>query len=301
MKATANAWERMHAQVVETDDACAGSRRTLTAVWVVLLLMTGPAWANITGITGNVHGNPVKAYDPPRPCPWHASHYCWSQLVPTDVTLIPSPTDWFKTTLQSEYSGAEWNFYYTGGNTNMNGTFDVVYYRAYNDCPGLMGAQIEASFVPDPAGSIISDVLWIQTYRELWPGHDVSAVDDMNAGTKPGALPGPFYPYQDEDENPPRWQSGYQYDYFYDKPGDLCPVPRTVKSLHFETYAIWWDDYFNADGSITDVRGDGHHVYIHEGFTWGYELHCVPVPAPTSLALVMLGLGALGHGRRRRR
>ncbi|HON93159.1 MAG TPA: hypothetical protein PKZ07_16435 [Sedimentisphaerales bacterium] len=272
------------------------STREFSVVVGLLLFLPDLSLAGITGITGNKIGIPSLVLK--VPCPRHGTVGCWSQLVPIEVTLIADPTDWFKTTLGAEYQGDDWNFHYLGGNDNMNGTFHVEYYRAYNDCPDFMGAEIEVSFVPDPGGSLIDDVLWIQTYRETWPGHDASAVDDRNQRTRPGALPGPFYPYQDEDEDAPRWQSSYQYDYFYDKPGDPCPTPGTITSLRFETYATWWDDYFNADGSITDVGGDGHHVFIHEGFRWGYDLHCIPDPASATLAV--LGVFVVGGLRQRR-
>lgn len=188
-----------------------------------------------------------------------------------------------------------------GGNNNMSGTFNVDFYRAYNDCGGTtdrLGAEIKVAFQPT-AGSLIQDVMWVSAYRERWPGTDNSRMDDnsrLPAGQRPGTVGGPFYPFQDEDNDAAGgWQSGYQYDYFYDKPGDPCPAPGTTTSLSFETYAVWWDDTFNADGTITDVGSNGHHVFVHEGFRWGYDLTCVPAPS----TLIALAGGLLAMRRRR--
>ena len=145
--------------------------------------------------------------------------------------------------------------------------------------------------------SPIQDVLWLQTLYFTEPGKTTSYVDDRNLLIAWGNLPqqedtmyGPFYPYQDEDEDLPLWQTSYPtFDYFGDRPGVSCPEPGTSKSMYFETYACYWDDYFNADGSMTDVGGDGHNVYIHEGFYWSYQASCAPIPAPGAALLGAFG------------
>ena len=55
------------------------------------------------------------------------------------------------------------------------------------------------------------------------------------------------------------------------------------------------------DGTIVDPTADGHNVYIHEGFKWGYDLRCAPVPGAVVLGVMgfaMLGLVRLRRGRR---
>lgn len=272
----------------------------LMAAWLVIAGLAGSASANIS-LSGNTAGNPAAAS---KPCPHHAGCTCTSRLAPGEVTLIDSPSAWFQGVMNAAYGAAPWNVHYMGGNSNMNGQFNVDYYRAYNDCGNatrdLLGAEIKVTFVPDP-GSLIRDVMWVSAYRETWPGTDNSRMDDnsrLPAAQRAGTVGGPFYPFQDEDQDvvPGRWQSGFQYDYFYDKPGDPCPTPGTMTKLTFETYAVWWDDYFNADGTITDVGNDGHHVFVHEGFRWGYELTCVPTPG----SMLVAGIGLLFAAARRR-
>lgn len=289
------------------------SRRSAVRVWIdrkalkhwipaalcaLSALLIQVAWAEATTLGGNVAGAPASVG---KLCPVHTGNTCSSTLVPSSVSYIGNPTAWFISTLTSAYSGPQWNFHYVGASPNLSGTYNVDYYKAYNDCGGLMGAEIKVTFAPN-VGSTITDVLWVQAYSESWPGHSASAIDDRShlpAAKQPGALFGPFYPYQDEDEDAPRWQAGVQYDFFYDKPGDPCPAPYTTTKLLFETYACTWDDYFNADGTITDLGDPGHHVYIYDGFGWGYELHCVPEPA--TLLASLLGLGGVGAYVRRRR
>ena len=243
--------------------------REVVAVAACLAILAGSAAANIT-VTGNKAGAPPRAVK--DPCPAHGVDFsCSSTLVPSEVTLISDPTAWFKATLEAKYPGEEWVFHYMGGNDNMKGTFDVVYYEAYNECPKDLGAKIEVNFVPT-ADSLIQDVLWIQTVKTNFRGSDESLVDDRALLVSMGNLApgkevmyGPFYPFQDEDEDPPQWQADYldgapdSYDYLYDKSGFSCPTPGTTKYANFETYATWWDDYFKADGTIEDRDGDGHH------------------------------------------
>ncbi|GJQ30010.1 MAG: hypothetical protein HBSAPP03_18940 [Phycisphaerae bacterium] len=267
---------------------------------MVFGLVSFPAEGTIT-LAGNTAGNPGVAS---KACVDHPGFTCQSKLAPASVTLLESPSDWFRGVLNAAYGAPNWTIHYMGGNNNMNGQFNVDYYRAYNDCgvgDDVLGAEIKVTFVPEP-GSLINDVLWVSAYRERWPGTDNSRMDDnsrLPAGQRPGTMGGPFYPFQDEDEDvvPGRWQSGFQYDYFYDKPGDPCPTPGTTTSLYFETYATWWDDYFAADGTIVDRGEPGHHLYVHEGFSWGYELTCVPSPGAGLLA----GFGVLFASARRRR
>ncbi|HOM16357.1 MAG TPA: hypothetical protein PLQ00_03470 [Thermoguttaceae bacterium] len=259
--------------------------RAVLGGWAVLGLI-GQAAANIT-LTGNTGGNP--SYDFEVPCPAHGGFYCLSRLTPSSVTLISTPSGKFQTKMQADYPAAgNWNWSFVGGNTNMNGTFYVNYYRAFNNCPGALGAEIEVEFRPD-AGSLISDVLWIQTLEWDFRCYKETKTDDRNflielGNYTPGdhVMYGPFYPFQDEDTSPPAWQTNYQYDEFYDRPSRGCPAPGTKKYAKFETYAVWWDDSFNADGSINDLGLPGHNVFVHEGFTWGVELKCVPArrPAP---------------------
>jgi len=275
-------------------------RRAIPVVLFVLCLWLSatPATAN-TVLAGNTAGNPAAT--PPIACPKHPGNVCWSELVPKKVQLLSDCSAWFKGVLGAEYKAADgWKFNYMDGNDNMKGKFFVDTYKAYDDCAGRMGAEIRVRFIPD-ADSLIKDVLWVSAYSESWPGHAASEMDDRDRlppAKQPGAMFGPFYPFQDEDQDPPRWQTDYQYDQFYDKPGDPCPTPYTVTSLRFETYATWWDDYYNADGTITDVGNDGHNVYFHEGFKWGYDLHCVP--EPLTMAGLFLGLAGVGGYLRRR-
>ncbi|CAG0976743.1 hypothetical protein PHYC_01543 [Phycisphaerales bacterium] len=277
---------------------CTKNRFGAAAAAVVVVWSAGAALGNIV-MSGNTAGNPPSVT---RDCEVHPGNRCTSTLSPGSVELIQTPSAWFQGILNAAYAAPAWQVHYMGGNSNMNGQFNVDFYRAYNECgPGdrdFLGAEIKVNFVPD-AGSLINDVMWVSGYRERWPGTDRSRMDDnTRLANRAGTVGGPFYPYQDEDQDvvPGRWQSGYQYDYFYDKPGDPCPTPGTVTSLYFETYATWWDDYFNADGTITDVGNNGHHVWVHEGFRWGYELTCVPAPGSMALA----GLGILAIARRRR-
>jgi len=276
----------------------AQARLTVTIVGCFLTLLGGRASANIA-LTGNIAGKPAEVR---KKCPVHPGNICSSTLVPTNVSLISQPTEWFKQILGKKYSGKEWHFRYVGGNENIKGKFDVKYYRAYNDCPGLLGAKIKVDFVPD-ATSLIQDILWVQAVDTNFRGKQESLIDDRALLVEMGNLPdpphnqvmyGPFYPYQDEDEDPPRWQTDYvlpsggSYDYFYDKPGFSCPTPGSSKYAKFETYAVWWDDYFNQDGTIVDVDNDGHWVYVHEGFSWGFKLACVP--EPLTMLCILLGI-----------
>lgn len=263
-------------------------RTVLVLLSAVLLPLGSTAYANVT-LTGNVDGNPKVV--PKDPCPRHgAKCTCLSRLSPGKVTKIATPSNWFQNKIQADYPAADnWNFHFVGGNANLNGKFDVKFYRAYNDCPGSMGAEIEVEFQPD-AGSLIDDVIWSQALEWDFRCYKETKMDDLSflkelgnytAGDK--VMGGPFYPFQDEDEDgwtPPHPQTNYQYDKFYDKPGRGCPDCGTKKYAKFETYAIWWDDYFKADGTIEDVSNDGHHVFVHEGFSWGVQLKCVPKAAP---------------------
>ena len=275
-----------------------------------LVLVLTPQSDAAIQLTGNVKGNPTKC--PKDPCPVHPSCTCWSQLDPLEVKKIDSPTTWFQQVLEDNYLDTDgWNFHYVGGNDNLKGVFDVEYYRCYNNCPDLLGAEIKVDFVPT-TDSLIQDVLWINALQWDFRCYTESKIDDRDFLFELGnhqagdhEMYGPFYPYQDEDEDgwtPPRWQAEYRYwdgtqwvyssyDYFYDAPGRSCPQCSSSKFARFETYATWWDDYFKSDGTIVDVGNDGHHVFIHEGFRWGVTLHCVPEP---STLIVWSVLGALG-------
>ena len=271
------------------------SKTIVVTIIVVIGVLFSIEFGYSITLAGNYVGNP--AYVSKDPCPTHGDPYqCKSALLPSTLSLLTDTSTWFRGVLETEYTmAAGWNFHYMGSNPNMKGKFDVDKYLAYNECPGLLGAEIKMSFVPD-ADSFIKDVLWIQAYRERWPSVDNSAMDDRDrlpASKQPGTLFGPFYPYQDEDEEiyPGAWQTNYQFDYFYDKPGDPCPQPNTETRVEFEVYACWWDDVFNNDGTIVDIGNDGHHVYIHEGVKWGYTLSCVPEPG--TFVLLVFGLGCL--------
>lgn len=263
-------------------------RATALGLLSVVAGAGSPAYSNVT-LTGNTGGNPVLDFE--IPCPAHGGLYCISLLKPSAVTLINTPSAGFQSKIQADYPAANnWNFHFMGGNNNMNGTFYVNYYRAFDDCPGSLGAEIEVEFRPE-AGSLISDVLWIQTLDWDFRCYQETKTDDRGflielGNYTPGdhVMYGPFYPFQDEDESPPRWQTNYQYDQFYDRPRRGCPNPGTKKYAKFETYATWWDDSFNADGTINDAGSPGHHVYVHEGFTWGVELKCVPARRPATPA-----------------
>jgi len=278
--------------------------------FAVAALCGSTAWANIT-LTGNINGNPAKAKDPAVECPKHHTPYCQSTLNPTAVTLKVDASEWFQNMVGLACPTSEgWHVNYMGGNSNMNGTFNVNKYAAYNDCPGKMGAEIDVSFVPDPKGSLISDVLWISALKWNFRCFDETKLDDKaflvelgNLKRGDTVMPGPFYPFQDEDEdaNPDAlhtsYEGGQSYDEFYDKPGRLCPTPGTLKYARFETHAAWWDDYYLPNGKIFDVGNDGHNVYIHEGFLWGVDLICVPVPS--AVVLCLIGLGLVERAKRR--
>lgn len=49
------------------------------------------------------------------------------------------------------------------------------------------------------------------------------------------------------------------------------------KYAKFETYVVWWDGYFNQDGTKVDVDNDGHWVYVHKDSA-GFKLTCAPEP-----------------------
>lgn len=275
------------------------ARRLAFVSGLVASFSGSAAWGAVT-LAGTVNGTSPS---PKSPCPRHGDDTrCVSSLNPNPVELISAPSQWFRDTLRGQYPDAAWRFYFVGGNDNLKGKFNVDLYRSFNDCPAAaapdLGAEIKVTFQPD-ADSLIKDVLWIQTYREQIPGRTASEVDDRNhlpAAQQPGALFGPFYPFQDEDEDEPYWQTNYQYDYFYDRPGDPCPPPIDGGSVRFETYACWWDDVFSSTGAIIDRDGDNFHdVFIHEGFGWGYDFGCAPEPA---LATPILALGALFARRR---
>lgn len=277
---------------------CVVPRFVLGVVLVGSVLPGEIAWGAVT-LTGNVVGDPATA--PKDPCPLHGEpNHCGSVLDPSTVTLISSPTSTFQSTLAAQYPGSAWRFHYMGANDNLKGTFNVDMYGAYNICPEQygLGAKIKVTFTPT-TDSLIQDVLWISMYSQKTPTKTSKEIDDrahLPVDKQPNTLYGPFYPYQDEDEEPPHWQSNKTYDYFYDAPGDSCPSPPFVGHVKFETYAAWWDDYFAADGSIVDRDGDGFHdVYIHEGFSWGYDFYCVPEPTTG----MILGLGAMMLIRRR--
>jgi hypothetical protein len=245
-----------------------------------LALSASSTLANVTLVDNVSHIIKVTDY----PCPAHGTAYCSSALAPYPLQLLANATDWFKQTLGGAYGGegSEWKFTYDNA---ADGVLTVEIYDAYNGCPGLMGAEIKVSSD--------LDFLWISAYRERWPGTDNSRIDTLSGETM---LPGPFYPYQDEDQTS-GWNSGTTYDYFYDKPGDPCPKPGTVTSLRFETYLATWDDFFGLDDGgkriIIDQGEKGHNVKIYAGFAWGYDLHCVPAPAAFVLAFVGVGLVAL--------
>lgn len=281
--------------------------------FAVAALCGSTAWANIT-LTGNINGNPAKAKDPPVECPAHHTAYCQSILNPTAVTLKTDTSDWFRQVLEKACPASEkWRIHYMGGNTNMNGTFNVNEYAAYNECPAWMGAGIDVSFVPDPKGSLISDVLWISALKWNFRCFDETKLDDKaflvelgNLKPTDTVMPGPFYPYQDEDVNPVAYPDGLQTAYapsvsdnFKDYPNRECPPPGTLKYARFETHAAWWDDFYLKDGTtIYDADGDGYHdLYIHEGFLWGVDLICVPVPS--AVVLCLIGLGLVERAKRR--
>ena len=271
-------------------------KRVLLSISIFLLttiLLTGVCSANIT-LTGNTAGAPVSA--PKNPCPDHGAPWrCCATLNPDTVQLITSPSQWFRDTLEAEYNTANWDFQYVGGNSNVNGKFDVNYYRAYNECPSLLGAEIKVDFVPD-AGSTISDVLWIQTFRVTKKdGTTFSFVDDKTPpeGVSPPSvtnpMSGPFYPYQDEDTET-GWQSSNQYDYFYDKPGFNCPCEDDWVGAYCEVYAAWLYGSYDASGNIIPMSGETKPtIWIHEGMGWGFQNTCVPEPS----TLLLLVFGAL--------
>ena len=279
-------------------------RSFVPIVWSIFFLTLCAAVApGAVRLEGNVAGNPASES---KACPVHPGNTCTSTLNPSSVTLLGSVSTWFKGLLEGVCAAPNWHCCYIPGSDNLKGAFNVDFYKAYNHCGvpprPLLGAEIQVAFKPDD-DSLIKDILWVSAFRETWPGHDASRMDDNTRLPNPaGTMGSPFYPYQDEDEdgwNPPRWQTNYQYDEFYDMPGDPCPTPGTTTSLRFETYAAYWDDYFNADGSITDVNNDGHWLYVHEGFAWGYDLTCVP--EPMSLGLAALALLAAVRRRRTHR
>lgn len=269
------------------------------------------AWANIT-LTGNINGNPAKAKDPAVECPKHHTPYCQSILNPKAVQLKVDASDWFQNVVGLSCLESDgWHIKYAGGNNVMNGKFNVNKYAAFNDCPKKMGAEIDVSFIADP-GSLVTDVLWISAVKTNFLGSDETLLDNKSLLERMGNLdpadvvmPGPFYPYQDEDVDPIAYPEALQtaygeehssYDKFYDKPGASCPKPGTRKYAYFETHAVWWDDYYK-DGQIVDVGNDGHNVYIHEGFLWGVDLVCVPVPS--AVVLCLIGLGLVERAKRR--
>jgi len=279
------------------------------AVVACLAVLSGPVAANLV-LTGNTAGSPPTASQ--SPCPEHGDGLiCSSTLIPSEVVLISESTTWFKTTLRAKYPGQEWVFHHVwGGDEDLKGAFDVAFYEAFNDCP-VLGAEIEVNFVP-AADSLIKDVLWIQAVKTNLLGSDRSLVDDRAllvsmGGPAPGdqVMYGPFYPYQDEDEDPTHWQTSYDidgtmtsYDVFRDPPWFPCPTPYTTKYAYFEIHAARWDDYFNADGTIVDQGEPGHNVWIYEGFRWGLEVSCAPEPM-TVIAVFGGALALAGYLRRR--
>lgn len=279
------------------------TRRTLiplSVFLVILFLLTDICSATIR-LKGNTAGAPPSA--PKEPCPRHGvPSRCCSTLNPSAVQFISSPSQWFRDTLEDEYKPANWDFRYVGGIDSVDANFNVLHYGAYNDCPGLLGAEFNVRFDPN-AGSLISDILWVQTVRiTKKDGSTFTVVDDktpppeVQPPTVPNPMPGPFYPYQDEDGLDSGWQSSDQREDLWDKPGFFCPCVDDWVAAYFETYASWLYGQYDASGNIIPMPGETKpRLWIYEGMGWGFQNTCIPEPA----TLLLLGLGGLLLRRRK--
>lgn len=164
----------------------------------------------------------------------------------------------------AQYPG--WTLAFGGA---LNGNLNITDYLAVNlgGCRG--GASMDATYVPgvnDPAGL---------TFAQMF-------TDNVGGGRM---HIDPF-PNDPGDTEPMYYTAAERATFglrFVDNPSDPCPGFPATRTVRFETHMV----SFNAAAMV---------MTSYDGWSWGYDLVCVP--APTAAALMAVGVLALGRRRR---
>lgn len=179
---------------------------------------------------------------------------------------------------------------------SLGGTVNITRYTArdYGTEPGSLaapagGARLRANYAP-AMGENVANLRWIQMYTDnagpmgATRRHIDPFPNDDGAGADAGASKKPWY-YTNAEMT--ALSGGLSLSNFSDDPGDTVPGCPFFRTVQFELYLASFS--FNAMTSKWTAT-------VHDGFSWGYEIHVAPEP---SSLLIWTGMVGLVVGARR--
>lgn len=190
------------------------------------------------------------------------------------VTLKPDPVTYLAPPMagssfmytfiadKNEYSG--WT---AAPGDPLKGFLTINDYLAvdFGSCVG--GATMDATYTRDNDNDPAT-----LTFIQMW-------YDNYSSGTM-GKVINHIDPYPNDDAEPfyytatERAKWGLQFN---DNPRNSCPSCPSFTWNRFDTYLCSWD-------------ATNKEVYVHDGWSWGYDLKCTRIPVPSSLILGIIGV-----------
>lgn len=281
----------------------------------VAALTIGLTTASASAFSTIVWGTP-GVYDPFDPCPGPDTPGGTSVR---PLAYLPMPGASFIEALEWQFSGPNrytadgvkyrppeerWTFDWGGP---LYGALFIDIYDAYDrhhgfDAGGNIvwdsagdwcrhGVHLSASYARDPTHDPPLELLdWVQVFVASYDKHGVPA------GTP---LVDPFF--DDGTDDAPMYFSNLDDPHdFYLGANPLADLifGDTPGASHLETGSF----YVSLDLELFLASRDPfdpHHLFIHDGISWGYEGYCT-IPAPASVVLVLIGCQVVAVLRRRK-
>ena len=194
------------------------------------------------------------------------------KLNPDPVTYLAPPaagSDFMNTFIADVAQYAGWTATTASA---LNGDLNIKDYKAvyHGGCRG--GARMDATYNPPTTAPADPSPL---TFVQMWY--------DNYSGAKYGDIARHIDPFPNEpgDTEPFYYTATERATHklnFIDNPANNCLACGKLTWNRFDTYLCSWD-------------AAKKEVYVHDGWTWGYDLNCVP--EPSSQLIWLMGLGVV--------